>query len=435
MNSTTRDSAVSSIISVILVIAVTVAISVAVGVFVFDLGESDIGSTQQELGVKTSQSGGDVSVQVVTGEADELQVLVNGSVEDTFPDPSPGDELSVPVNESDDVSVVSVSEGDKSVISRDVTQVSSGLSEAKSNSPPTAIARVDNTHIAKRSTVQFNGSESSDPDDGGLSYEWDFGDESINSTEDSPAHTYDEAGEYTAVLTVEDDEGRQDSDSVTLTVEVTAPNDGLVAHWTFNEGEGSTAYDEAGSTDGTISSNATWDSNSKGEGYAVDLNGSKTAYVQNTTNGSLNISQNVTLSAWVYVRGEGDKSWNRYVSYDDTEDNHISLYWDANDDRHGFVYKGKGNSTMAHKNSSITQERWVHLVGTYNGSTVQFYQDGVQIASESNMTTFDDSSAKLTVGQRSDIESDYTNALIGEVRAYDRALSSEGVEDLHEATR
>jgi PKD repeat protein len=61
------------------------------------------------------------------------------------------------------------------------------------------------------------GVEASDPDGDELTYEWDFGDGSEGSTEQSPTHTYTEPGEYEAEVTVSDGEN-QTSDSVTVTV-------------------------------------------------------------------------------------------------------------------------------------------------------------------------------------------------------------------------
>jgi len=51
------------------------------------------------------------------------------------------------------------------------------------------------------------------------SFSWDFGDGGY-STEQNPSHTYYADGNYTAILTVTDNEDSQDSDSVTITVTV-----------------------------------------------------------------------------------------------------------------------------------------------------------------------------------------------------------------------
>jgi len=67
--------------------------------------------------------------------------------------------------------------------------------------------------------VQFKGSSSSD-DKEVKKYKWDFKD-GTTATSKNPSHTFAEAGEYEVVLTVEDEEGLDDS--TTITIDVSAP--------------------------------------------------------------------------------------------------------------------------------------------------------------------------------------------------------------------
>ena len=60
--------------------------------------------------------------------------------------------------------------------------------------------------------VSFNGSSSNDPDGTIVSHSWTFGDGNTGSGV-SPSHTYNNAGTYTATLTVTDDDGATDSSS------------------------------------------------------------------------------------------------------------------------------------------------------------------------------------------------------------------------------
>jgi PKD repeat protein len=70
--------------------------------------------------------------------------------------------------------------------------------------------------------VDFNGALSYDPDSSGsiVNYSWAFGDGGTSS-ETNPRHIYNSAGSFEAALTVNDNLG--DSDTATVTVEVTAP--------------------------------------------------------------------------------------------------------------------------------------------------------------------------------------------------------------------
>lgn len=75
-----------------------------------------------------------------------------------------------------------------------------------------------NPIIAGKDSVNFSSAGSSDSDGTIVSYRWEFGDgSSANSA--NPSHVYAAPGKYTATLTVTDDEGAADSDSVALNVE------------------------------------------------------------------------------------------------------------------------------------------------------------------------------------------------------------------------
>ncbi|HRW80958.1 MAG TPA: PKD domain-containing protein [Desulfomonilia bacterium] len=81
---------------------------------------------------------------------------------------------------------------------------------------PTADAGGPHTTEAGQ-PVAFNGSDSRDPDDAGLSYQWSFGDGHHGSGV-LPVHTYAEPGTYQAVLTVTDGRGGLATASSTVTV-------------------------------------------------------------------------------------------------------------------------------------------------------------------------------------------------------------------------
>jgi PKD repeat protein len=91
------------------------------------------------------------------------------------------------------------------------------------NQPPNAVASANPTSGTAPLTVNFTGSNSTDPDGGIASHSWNFGD-GTSSTLADPQHTYNSAGNYTATLTVTDNGGLTHSASVGITVTAPAAN-------------------------------------------------------------------------------------------------------------------------------------------------------------------------------------------------------------------
>jgi subtilisin family serine protease len=98
---------------------------------------------------------------------------------------------------------------------------------AEVNDPPVADAGPDQT-VNVGEEVSFDGSGSFDSDGTIISYDWDFGDGNTG-TGASPTHAYASAGEYTATLTVTDNNGGTSTDMATVAVTDAANNELHVA--------------------------------------------------------------------------------------------------------------------------------------------------------------------------------------------------------------
>jgi glucose/arabinose dehydrogenase len=85
------------------------------------------------------------------------------------------------------------------------------------NNFPFAIANANPTSGLAPLLVNFDGSQSGDPDGDMLTFAWEFGDGSKANTA-NPSHTYESDGPYTAKLTVTDTEGGQDSATIDISV-------------------------------------------------------------------------------------------------------------------------------------------------------------------------------------------------------------------------
>jgi PKD repeat protein len=87
----------------------------------------------------------------------------------------------------------------------------------KANVAPTAVASADVTDGDGPLAVQFTGSDSHDDDGSIVAYSWDFGDGSGTVTIADPDHTY-APGQYTATLTVTDNNGITSTSTVAIDV-------------------------------------------------------------------------------------------------------------------------------------------------------------------------------------------------------------------------
>lgn len=148
----------------------------------------------------------------------------------------------------------------------------------------------------------------------------------------------------------------------------------------------------------------------------------------------------ITLECWVYINALDD-SWNRIISLDDMPANTavVSLYYDDDDDQHGFFVKAGGEATQAAEDNvleDIPIEEWLHLVGTYDGSTVHYYVNGKQ---EKKYAVKGGKIPKgglfLGIGDRSDgCNCDTIQGYIDEFRIYDRVLSPAEIQKNMDAT-
>ncbi|GAA1024344.1 hypothetical protein Aple_099890 [Acrocarpospora pleiomorpha] len=94
----------------------------------------------------------------------------------------------------------------------------------KGTRPPVARVSADKTDGPTPLTVQFSSQGSSDPDGKPITYAWDFdGDGTTDSTAANPSHTYTQAGQYSAVLTVTNPDGLTGTANLPITAGNTRP--------------------------------------------------------------------------------------------------------------------------------------------------------------------------------------------------------------------
>ncbi|GGG42569.1 hypothetical protein GCM10011414_10190 [Croceivirga lutea] len=132
--------------------------------------------------------------------------------------------------------------------------------ETPDNQAPTAVVDATPTTGTTPLEVVFSSDGSTD-DKSIVSFAWDFGDGTGNSTEENPTYTYTTSGDFTATLTVTDAEGLQNTASILITVD--APNEAPVADASATPLSGNAplevSFSSDGSTDDTAIVSYTWD--------------------------------------------------------------------------------------------------------------------------------------------------------------------------------
>jgi PKD repeat protein len=128
----------------------------------------------------------------------------------------------------------------------------------KKNFPPTASLKAKLKHGGVDLAVEFDASESIDTDGSIASFAWEFGD---GTTSNNPAivHTYALAGNYTATLTIQDDQGASASASINLTLSDPEAPENRAPSASFAATQNSTAGPYVMRFDGSSSSDSDGD--------------------------------------------------------------------------------------------------------------------------------------------------------------------------------
>lgn len=203
--------------------------------------------------------------------------------------------------------------------------------------------------------------------------------------------------------------------------------DGLVAYWSFDEGDGDIAYDYSGNdNDGTICG-AVWVDGISGG--ALNFDGAND-YVNCGNKASLDIDNEITIAAWVKRNAEGT-SWEMIINKDPAGSTDDNWFLGINENTAMF----RVTTDIPHNLDSevvISAGSWYHLVGTYDKSYLRIYVNGEEKNSLSESDGIDVVNRDVHIGSASGGSSYPFNGLIDEVRIYNRALGPEEIRILYE---
>jgi len=198
------------------------------------------------------------------------------------------------------------------------------------------------------------------------------------------------------------------------------PHPGMVGWWRFDEEVGGIATDSSGyGNHGTVYGDATWVDGKYGK--ALSFAGINN-YVKILDSTSLDITQSVTIEAWVKPAESGIAK--TILSKLEAATPNYFMSQEADDKYYFNILTTNGItsfSSLAHADVN-----WHHIVCVFNRATgwAYIYVDGVEEASK-NVGLYDlvPSNLDLCVGARSG-PTNYWKGIIDEVRIYNRALSA-----------
>jgi beta-galactosidase len=136
-------------------------------------------------------------------------------------------------------------------------------------------------------------------------------------------------------------------------------------------------------------------------------------------NAAFDITEQITLSAWVNPNDAGNGQHNPYVGKGDTA---YALKHASGNSIEFFIYDGGWHTANASVDDSFNGD-WHHVAGTYDGLEAKTYVDGILGATNAHVGAIAVQTHNLTMGNNSQESGRFYDGAIDEVKIYNRALS------------
>lgn len=210
----------------------------------------------------------------------------------------------------------------------------------------------------------------------------------------------------------------------------------LIGYWPLDEGANGVAYDYSGtnatgSWSGTQAGTSGYYSGGLIGSYAGTFNGSND-YVTNSANNAIfTLTTGVTMVAWVKLSGLGvdQKVISKRPSYV------LTVYNNNIPETEIFIGGVSYDTRSASGGTTLTTGQWYQLAGTYDGSTLKTYVNGVLDRQISVSGSMDATAFPITIGKTADSAANYFNGLIDDARVYNRALSAAEIAALYKGNK
>ena len=212
---------------------------------------------------------------------------------------------------------------------------------------------------------------------------------------------------------------------LSINAAMSAPDESLVLHLTFDEGKGDNVADDSiHQNNGTIMGNPKWVNGKFGSALSFDGTGD-TVEIKHTD--VLNTTTAVTMEMWVKTSGgaevkqagieKGIWAVGGYSLYPVYEGGTVIQFFD--------LPPACGDAAI--KGRSIQDNEWHYLAGVWDGKTIFLYIDGKLEKSGACAGVLGTNKQGLYIGSRVGSER-FLTGTVDEVRVYNRALTQEEIQ-------
>ena len=137
---------------------------------------------------------------------------------------------------------------------------------------------------------------------------------------------------------------------------------------------------------------------------------------------SLDLTNGMTLEAW--INPSSGTGWRSVILKEASNALCYALYSANNASRPGvWIHDSASDDEFVLGTTAVPTNAWTHLAATYDGTTLRFFVNGVQVASKASPGPIKVSSGALRIGGNG-IWGEYFRGLIDDVRVYNRALTA-----------